>query len=202
MTTVTNVDTITVLFQQDTTFQTTKAITPLSGRVTVKVMKCEAGKTKVSTSTPASPLHEPIEQCEVTYNKARKRIFAQRSSNPAQASGDVMMTNPWGILAETPEQTAMESQSTTDVALTCSDTVNKGDVCRASMTKTGLAPISKAHRSKLRRKRRFTQKQLYQLWLQEIQLVTVYVRITRRKRYLQDNYRRKYQEPGGSSREL
>jgi hypothetical protein len=46
MTTVTNVDTITVLFQHDTTFHTTKVIAPLSGRVTVKVMKCEEGKTK------------------------------------------------------------------------------------------------------------------------------------------------------------
>jgi hypothetical protein len=199
---MTTVDTVTVLFQHDTTFHTIKAIAPLSGRVTVKVMKRETGKTKAPTSTPPRPPPEPIERREVTYNKARKWIFAQRSSNPAQSSGAVMMTNPWGILAETPEQTAIESQSAADAALTRSDTVNKGDVYWPSMTKTGLTPISKAHNSKLRRKRRFTQKQLYQLLLQEIQLVTVHVRITHRKRYRQDNCRRKYQEPGGSSREL
>ena len=77
MTTVTNVDTVTVFFQRDTTLHTTKAIAPLSGRVTVKVMKREAGKTKAPTSTPARTLPEPIEQREATYNKARKRIFAQ-----------------------------------------------------------------------------------------------------------------------------
>jgi hypothetical protein len=43
------------------------------------------------------------------------------------------------------------------------------------MTKTGLAPISKARSNKLRRKRRFTQQQLYQLWLQEIQRVMVWM---------------------------
>jgi hypothetical protein len=173
MTTVTNVDTVTVFFQRDTTLYTTKVIAPLSGRVTVKVMKSEAEKTKVSTSTPGRPLSEPIEQCETTYNKARKPIFARSPFNPAQASGAVMMTNPWAILAETPEQKGMEFQSVADVVLVRSDTVNKSDICRPSMTKTGLTPTSKAHSNKLRRKRRFAQKQLYQLWLQEVQLVTV-----------------------------
>jgi hypothetical protein len=71
MSSVTNVDTVTVFFQRGTTPHTTKAIAPLSGHVTVKVMKCEAEKTKVPTSTPARPLPEPIEQREATYNKAR-----------------------------------------------------------------------------------------------------------------------------------
>ncbi len=173
MSSVTNVDTVTVFFQRGTTPHTTKAIAPLSGHVTAKVMKREAEKTKAPTSTPARPLPEPIEQREATYNKARKRISAQRPFNPAQTLGAVMTTNPWAILAETPEQTAMEFQSDVDVALARSDTVNKGDICRPSMTKTGLAPTSKSHSNKLRRKRRFTHKQLYQLWLQEMQLVTV-----------------------------
>jgi hypothetical protein len=43
---MTTVDTVTVLFQHDTTFHTIKAIAPLSGRVTVKVMKRETGKLK------------------------------------------------------------------------------------------------------------------------------------------------------------
>jgi hypothetical protein len=49
MTIVTNVDTVTVFLQNDTTFHTTKVIAPWSGRVKVEVMKCEGGKTKFST---------------------------------------------------------------------------------------------------------------------------------------------------------
>ncbi len=173
MISVTNVDTVTVFFQRGTTPHTTKDIAPLSSHVTAKVMKREAEKTKAPTSTPPRSMPEPIEQRETTYNKSRKRISAQRSFNPAQTLGAVMTTNPWAIIAETPEQTAMEFQSDADVTLARSDTVNKGDICRPSMTKTGLTPTSKAHSHKLRRKRRFTHKQLYQLWLQEMQLVTV-----------------------------
>jgi len=216
MSSVTNVETITLFFQRGTTLHTTKAIAPLSGCVTAKVMKREVEKTKAPTSTPARPLTKPIEQREATYNKARKRISAQRPFNPAQTLGAVMTTNPWAILAETQEQTSMESQSDADVALARSDTVNKGDICRPSMTKyttvrkpqnavcqrtkkkvpketicpvsamsmtdldaviaefnklpspaTGLAPTSKVHSNKLRRKRRSTHKQLYRLWLQD-----------------------------------
>jgi hypothetical protein len=110
---------------------------------------------------------------KLRYNKARKRIFAQKSSGPDKASAAGLMTNPWGILAESPEQTGMGFQSVADAVLARSDTANEDDVCRPIMTKTGLAPISKAHSNKLRRKRRFTQQQLYQLWLQEIQHVMV-----------------------------
>jgi hypothetical protein len=69
----------------------------------------------------------------------------------------------------------MDFQSAADAVLTRSDTANEDDVCRPIMIKTGLAPISKAHSNKLRRKRRFTQQQLYQLWLQEIQHVMVWM---------------------------
>jgi hypothetical protein len=100
MTIVTNVDTVTVFLQNDTTFHTTKVIAPLSGRVKVEEMKCEAGKTK--GSTPARPLPDPIEQRETTYNIVRKRIFAQRSSDPDKASDIGLMTNPWAILTDTP----------------------------------------------------------------------------------------------------
>jgi len=116
MTIVTNVDTVTVFLQHDTTSRTTKAIASLSGRVNVKVMKRPAERTKMSTTTPARPVLEPIEQREATYNKVRKRIFAQRSSDPDKASGAGLMTNPWGILVETPEQTGM------DFAVTCAVT--------------------------------------------------------------------------------
>jgi hypothetical protein len=57
------------------------------------------------------------------------------------------LQNPCAILSETPEQTAMEFQSDADVALARSDTVNKGDICRPSMTKKGLAPTSKAQQA-------------------------------------------------------
>ena len=145
----------------------------MSGRVTVKVLKRDAGKIKAPTSIPARPLPEPIEQHQTTYNKARDRIFAQRSSDPVKASGTVTMTNPWAVLADTPEQTVMGSQSEADAVLAHSDTVNNGDVGTPVAKKTGLSPVSKTQSSKMRRKRRFTQKQMYQFWLQEIQLVTV-----------------------------
>jgi hypothetical protein len=175
MTIVTNVDTVTVFLRHDTTSRTTKAIASLSGRVNVKVMKRPAERTKMSTTTPARPVLEPIEQREATYNKVRKRIFALRPSDPDKASGAGLMTNPWGILVETPEQTGMDFQSVVDAVLSRSDTTNEDDVSRPIITKTGLAPISKAHSNKLRRKRRFTQRQLYQLWLQEIQHVMVWM---------------------------
>jgi hypothetical protein len=101
MTIVTNVYTVTVVLQHDTTFRTTKAIVSLSGRVIVKVMKRPVERTKGPTSTPGRPLLEPIEQREAIYNKARKRIFAQRSSHPDKASGAGLMTKSWGILSET-----------------------------------------------------------------------------------------------------
>jgi hypothetical protein len=53
--------------------------------------------------------------------------------------------------------------------------------------KTGLAQVFKARISKLRRKRRFTEKQLYQL---------------RRKCFREDSSRREYKETGGSSGKL
>jgi hypothetical protein len=175
MTIVTNVDTVTVFLKHDTTSRTTKSIVSLSGRVNVKVMNRPAERTKMSTSTPARPLLEPIEQRETTYNKVRKRIFAQRSSDPDKVSGAGLMTNPWGILVETPEQTGMDFQSVANAVLSRSDTTNEDDVCRPIITKTGLTSISKDHSNKLRRKRRFTQRQLYHLWLQEIQHVMVWM---------------------------
>ena len=85
MTTVTNVDTITVLFQHDTTFHTTKAIAPLSGRVTVKVMKREAGKTKALISTPARLYLSP---------SSFVRSHITKPENGFLPKGPLIQTNP------------------------------------------------------------------------------------------------------------
>ncbi len=81
----------------------------MSDRMAVKVLKREAEWTKMPTSTPARPLTVPIKQRVATYIKTRNRIFAQGSSDLVKASGVVKMVNPWGILADIPEQTITET---------------------------------------------------------------------------------------------
>jgi hypothetical protein len=75
MSSVTNVDTVTVFFQRGTTPHTTKAIAPLSGHVTVEVMTREVEKTKASTSTPPRPLRRESKKTRTHPAQAFAQLF-------------------------------------------------------------------------------------------------------------------------------